>query len=435
VAVPLLARAIAQRGHRVTILTTRRERGSRRVVGYRLPVVGQGERTEDRKRPTLNEKGQWSVVSGQSSVVTDGVEYVFTQRSTEFYKMSWELAKWLRANVRNFDLVHIHALFSFASTAASFIAAKNKVPYIVRPLGVLNRWGLENRRAVLKRGSLFLIERRILSHAAAIHYTSDAEKAEACKLGNWVKALPSFITALPVPVPKLPPRRVIGAQISVDSGAEESGELATASSSCGEQGAKSREGFWEKFPEAKGKRVVLFLSRIDPKKGIELLLSAFALVRNEIQNLLLVIAGSGDRHYEESLCKTAEQLGISADVIWTGFLSGEEKTAALAVAEIFVLPSYSENFGIAAAEAFAAGKACVLSDQVGLADDARHVNAAIVVPCDANALAEAVKSVLSNIEHERQLGSAALEFAKTRLSMASIGEQLEEEYRAAIAAS
>jgi glycosyltransferase involved in cell wall biosynthesis len=180
---------------------------------------------------------------------------------------------------------------------------------------------------------------------------------------------------------------------------------------------------------------VLFLSRIDPKKGIELLLEAFSSVQKETENLLLVIAGSGDRHYEASLRQEADKLGIAQDVIWAGFVTGEDKAAALAAAEIFVLPSYSENFGIAAAEAFAAGKACVLSDQVGLAQDAGRANAAVVVPCDANALADAIRSVLANPEQQQRLGQAALLFATDRLSMAAVGEQLDEAYRAAIMAA
>jgi glycosyltransferase involved in cell wall biosynthesis len=406
VAVPLLAKAVARRGHRIVIVTTIRG-------GTPPQVEGRKEKVE-------------------SSSSTEP-KIIFVRRSTEFYKVSWELVRWLRANIRNFDLVHIHALFSFSSTAAAFIAAKNNIPYIVRPLGVLNRWGLENRRAILKRGSLALIERRILSRAAAIHYTSDAERSEAAKIGRWVARLPSFVCPLPVHVPTA--ARVISYQLSVNRGAEESEEPATSASGRtrrGEAGSShaNTEGFLAKFPQAKGKRIVLFLSRIDPKKGIELLLDAVALVRSEFHDLALVIAGSGDSRYEARLRDRADRLGLGGDVIWTGFLSGEEKAAALAAAEIFVLPSYSENFGIAAAEAFAAGKASVVSDQVGLAENARHANAAIVVPCDANALAAAIKSVLSDPAQQQALGEAARRFAGAYFSLEAVGKQLEERYRA-----
>jgi glycosyltransferase involved in cell wall biosynthesis len=309
----------------------------------------------------------------------------------------------LRANIRNFDVVHIHALFSFASTAAAFVAAKNKVPYIVRPLGVLNQWGLTNRRSILKQASLALVEKRILTSAAAVHYTAAAERVEAARLGQWITTIPSFVIPLPVSAPF----SVIGDQLSVN-----------------------REEFLQKHPEARGKRILLFLSRIDRKKGIELLLEAFADVQKEIENLVLVIAGSGDPAYESSLRSKAELLGINELVVWTGFVSGKDKAAVLDAAEIFVLPSYSENFGIAAAEAFAAGKACVLSDQVGLSDDAQRANAAVVIRCDTNELADALKKLLADPAKRLAIGNAAQQFARNNLSLAAIGTQLDTEYRA-----
>ena len=102
------------------------------------------------------------------------------------YKVSFGLARWLKSNVAEFDVVHVHALFSYSSTAAALGARRQRVPYIVRPLGVLNRWGLENRRAFLKQISLRLVELPMLTHAAAIHYTSEIEKLEATGISNTI---------------------------------------------------------------------------------------------------------------------------------------------------------------------------------------------------------------------------------------------------------
>jgi glycosyltransferase involved in cell wall biosynthesis len=101
----------------------------------------------------------------------------------------------------------------------------------------------------------------------------------------------------------------------------------------------------------------------------------------------------------------------------------------LAAAEIFVVPSHSENFGIAAAEAFATAKACLLSDQVGLAEDARRADAAIVTACDAGKLSEAIKKLLTDRAQQFALGQAARQFARDCLSLEAVGRQLEEEYR------
>jgi glycosyltransferase involved in cell wall biosynthesis len=394
VAVPLIACAVAGRGHRVAILTTRLlDHETTRREGAK------------ERRKEKGENGSPAAAGKLQSDLRDGVEYVYAKRNTEFYKVSFELVRWLKTNIRNFDLLHIHALFSFASTAASFIAAKNNVPYIIRPLGVLNQWGLQNRRASLKRASLALIEKRILTGAAAIHYTAEAEQREAAKIGDWAAKLPSFVVPLPAAA-----FSAAGSPSSVVSG-------------------QWSEKLFENYPQARGKRIVLFLSRIDRKKGIELLLEAFADVRKEIENLMLVIAGSGDRSYELSLREKAKQLKMSESTLWTGFVSGEEKAAVLNAAEIFVLPSYSENFGIAAAEAFAAGKACILSDQVGLAQEARRNNAAIVTSCNKDALAGAMKNILSDSTQQATLGLAARKFATDHLSPEAIGTQLDNVYR------
>ena len=351
------------------------------------------------------------------------MEYVFARRNTHFYKVSLELVRWLNAHIGEFDVVHIHALFSFSSTVAAHIAHRGGVPYIVRPLGVLNEWGLKNRRAFLKQMSLALIEKRILTRAAAIHYTSEAERTEAGKIGEWAARVPSFVTALPVAAPP----RVIGDQLSIIR--EE-----VSKSEIGSQLSDLPYSISQLLAQLRGKRIVLFLSRIDPKKGIELLLSAFANVRHEVENLVLVIAGSGESKYEASLRNKAEEMDIAQDVIWPGFVAGDEKQALLAAAEIFVLPSYSENFGIAAAEALAAGIPCILSDQVGLADQARQANAALVCRADERGLAQKMKQLLTSSELRETLRAAARKFTSQSLSPEAIGAQLEAEYRRAIGA-
>src|SRR5437879_700359 len=112
-------------------------------------------------------------------VVQDGATYWYFRRQTRFYTFSWPLGAWLARHVADFDAVHIHALFSFATLPAAYWARRRGVPYIVRPLGTLNEWGMRNRRPWLKRLSFRLIESRILKHAALVHYTSDQERLEA----------------------------------------------------------------------------------------------------------------------------------------------------------------------------------------------------------------------------------------------------------------
>src|SRR5438477_11354610 len=171
-----MAEALASEGMQVTIATTRGARNAP-VIGDQLSVIGEETRQED----ASTERRGYS----ESAAASDrGYRVLSFRREFEPYKISFGLTRWLRANVKQFDLVHVHALFSFSSTMAARIARKNNVPYIVRPLGVLNRWGMENRRRFLKLLSFRYVELPLLLKSAAIHYTSEAERMEAGELNE-----------------------------------------------------------------------------------------------------------------------------------------------------------------------------------------------------------------------------------------------------------
>jgi len=322
----------------------------------------------------------------------DGATFWYFPRQTRFYSFSWPLTRWLAKHVREFDLVHIHALFSYAALPAALLAHRAGVPYIVRPLGTLNRWGIRNRRPWLKKLSFRLLESRILSGAAGIHYTSEQELLEAGDLG--VSANPLIIpnaVELPVGQPSWPVRR----------------------------------------PESP--KVILFLSRIDRKKGLDLLFAAFARVRQQCPETVLVLAGTGAPELLASLKDNAERLGVASDVIWAGFLTGADKWAALSGADVFVLPSYSENFGIALVEALASGCPVVLSDQVGIHREITRAEAGLVTPCRVAELADAICHVLTDAALRRRMSENGVRLAHQQFSLEAVGGQLAAAYAAVIA--
>ena len=104
-------------------------------------------------------------------------------RSTVYFKVSVRLAWWLKENIEAFDIVHAHALFSFAPITAAFLARRAGIPYVLGPHGVLARYGMTEHHPFLKRVSFALIERRLIELASAVHFTSSAEQAEAEALG------------------------------------------------------------------------------------------------------------------------------------------------------------------------------------------------------------------------------------------------------------
>lgn len=321
-----------------------------------------------------------------------GVKYWIFPRQTSFYLFSLPLTRWLRRHVSEYDVVHIHALFSYASVAAVICARIAGVPYVVRPLGTLNQWGMSNRRRRLKRFSFLLIESRILQGAAAVQYTSEQEAFEARQLN-----VPHRQVVIPNPVDFAPP----------DEG--------------------MRGEFRSRHPELAGKSLVLFLSRFDKKKGLDLLLPAFAVVLKRRPEAILVLAGDGDSAFVAALRDLSRRLGIESAIVWTGFVGGEEKRALLADADLFVLPSYSENFGVAAVEAMGAGLPAIVSDQVGIHAEVSEAAAGVVVACAVAPLEAALLELLSDPRIRRRMGDNAVRLAR-RFSPESVAGQLVETY-------
>lgn len=310
------------------------------------------------------------------------------------YRVSLPLARWLSRHAGDYDLIHVHAVFTFSSWAACRAAHAAGVPFVVRPLGILNRWGMENRRPLLKKLFFRLIEKPFIDHAAAIHFTSDQEAQDVARLG---------IRARPVIIP-----------LGLDLSAFET--LPPASL------------FFQRFPETAGAELVLFVSRIDVKKGLDLLLPAFREVLQSRPQTRLVIAGDGPEPLVAELKKQAAALGIQHAVLWTGFLQGELKFSALAAARVFCLPSRSENFGMALLEAMACGLPCVASDQVALAVDAAACEAICMIPCEEKAIAPALRTLLGSSERRAALGNAARAYAAERHGMPAVGRKLHDLY-------
>jgi glycosyltransferase involved in cell wall biosynthesis len=327
--------------------------------------------------------GRLNVVLAQPQLMHGGIYWHFA-RQLRFYTVSLPLERWLRRHIADYDLVHIHALFSFPSTMAAAISKKSRVPYVIRPLGVLNQWGMRNRRPWLKQASLNLIEMNLIRGAALLHYTSEAEREQAELAG--VQA-PSIV--LPNPIQLISVSDVKGA-------------------------------FRRQYPGLAQKKILLFLSRIDRKKGLELLLNSFAGLSPAQRGFHLVIAGTGDSGYIDTLKARAQSLGVAAHITWTGLLSGDLKRATLADADLFLLPSYSENFGNAAAEALAAGLPVIISENVGIHREVASAEAGLVVPCDPVQLRGAIERFFVTPGLPAKLSAAATALATTAFSSPAV---------------
>jgi glycosyltransferase involved in cell wall biosynthesis len=316
---------------------------------------------------------------------TDYATRVYFPRTTAFYTVSTALRRWLKDNIRKYDLVHAHALFSFAPVMAAHYARGFDVPYVLRPLGVLRQYGMTRRRPFLKRASLSLIERRLIEGASAVHFTSEAEREDAELLGLRFRAavIPLGIrtsgSADNLPVPSQPKENLF---------------------------------------------TLLFLSRLDPIKNIEGLLRALALVAPKYPQLRLHIAGAGDAAYVQKLRELAQQLGVSGRVKWLGFVQGQQKTELFRDANAFVLSSFSESFGIAAVEALAEGLPIIVSRGVGIAREIEAAGAGIAVDPRSDDIALAIKRLLDDPERLTIMRNAGQRLLREEFSLDRMGGRL-----------
>ena len=318
-----------------------------------------------------------------------GVRTHFFRRDwSEAFKFSRSLQRWLEENVAQYDIVHIHAVFSHATHAAARACRRYQIPYIVRPLGTLEPWSMQQKRS-RKVLAWRLFFRRVLREAVAVHYTTEQEQQLTERSLNLDKGI-------------VIPNGVDEALLTVESVGKFRGQYGIPA----------------------GAPVILALSRLHPKKGVNLLLEAFLTLRakGKLAAWHLVIAGDGEPHYVEELKKIAHGTGVEAAVHWTGWIEGDAKFAALAEADLFALSSFQENFGIGAVEAMACATPVLLSRQVGLASEVLTAKAGWVVNLDAAGLRDGLLEATSAPPELLARGVAARALVRSRFTWPRIAD-------------
>lgn len=311
------------------------------------------------------------------------------------YKFSLGLLQWLTKHGREFDLAHIHALFSPVSSLAAAVARHQQLPYILRPLGTLDPADLQKKRQ-LKQLYAAMLERPNLKGAAAVHFTSDQEAKISERFGTVSRDLVLPLGVKPV-VQNLQAKQAVRAQYGIPS----------------------------------DRPIILFMSRLDPKKGFDLLLPALQQLMAEGQDFHFVLAGSNsqDPDYEQQIYDQIQQSALGERTAIAGFVSGEDKADLLQAADLFVLPSYYENFGIAVAEAMVAGVPVVISDQVYIWEEIQQAEAGWVSPCTMSGLVEQLRLALADRAERQRRGENAKAHALKNYSWRAIAQQMVETYR------
>ncbi len=306
-------------------------------------------------------------------------------RAVREFAFSKSFKRWIDQNLDQFDLVHVHAIFSFSSTYAMLCARRKGIPYVVRPIGQLEQWAIEQSK-LRKRLYLWIIERKNLSNASMIHCTAQSEKQQALKVlhHQGMKVIP-----LGLPLPE-----IIG---------------------------DARTKLIEKYSLKAQDKIILFLARLHPKKGLELLFEALSTIDSGWQ---LLIVGDGDSDYVEKLHHLVKQNALSSKVRFTGFLDGVDKNLALQGADLYALTSYSENFGISVLEALASDTPVMISSGVALSKEVAELNLGKVCECNVKSISDSLNEMLSESSFES--GRSAVE---QYFSWNSVSRQLIDKYR------
>ena len=267
-------------------------------------------------------------------------------------------------------MIHIHGLWHYPQYAAYKAAKKAKKPYIITIHGVLEPWALKHK-GTKKKIFMNLIQRKILREATILHAITDSEKDQIRKLGlkNHIAVIPN------------------GIGINNNNN----------------NNISSQENLEKNYPIIKGKKIILFLGRIHPIKGLDILVRSFNKIILNHNDVILVIAGPDNEGYKTKIIKILKSGAIQDKVVFTGMLNEPQKIAALSRADILVLPSYSEVRGIVVLEAMASGLPVVITTTCNF-PEVEQAGAGIIIEPDIEQLTLALEKLLNDKQLRIQMG-------------------------------
>lgn len=254
------------------------------------------------------------------------------------YGLSPRLVAWIRAHHARFDAVIVHGIWQFHSVAAWAGVVGTRTPLFVFPHGMLDPWFQRTYPSKHLKKQIYwaLLEHWVFDRAHRVLFTCEEERELArepfLKRRHQLEVNGFGIDSVPAEIDR----------------------------------THAVDAFRSACPAVEGKRVWLFLSRIHEKKGCDLLIDAFADIAARDPSLCLVMAGPGETSLIDALKRQAHARGVAERIIWPGMLMGELKWGALAAAEVFVLPSHQENFGIAVVEALASRTPVLITNRINI---------------------------------------------------------------------
>jgi glycosyltransferase involved in cell wall biosynthesis len=378
------------------------------VIPYMHPHAGGPPVVVDRLCQRLIGRG-WDVRVITTDSWADGQDDVWEKRYRDHYPLevhktgrlrgyaySATLAAALKTAIQESSLVHLHTLWSYPTLAAARICRKLGIPYVVMPHGMLDPHSL--RRKWLKKWLYgHMLEWPNVRAAQAMIYTHAEEKRLAEQA-----------------VSSLPPGHI------VPLGADDPPPLGREALA---------EQFLQEHPELRGRSLVTFLGRLHPKKGLDLLIPAFADVLRSEPNARLLLVGPGEESYLQSLRGLIAVHGLTDKVHCTGPLTSEAKWQALSASAVFALPSYQENFALTVVEALRCGVPVVLSRRVNIWEEVTQAGAALACDLSVPSVASAILQYLKDPAMRATSAARGQQLAADHFNWERSFEALEMVYR------
>jgi glycosyltransferase involved in cell wall biosynthesis len=295
--------------------------------------------------------------------------------------------------VRVADIVHLHTLWHPLNAIARKACTRHRRKYVMMPHGMLDPYSLRQRHW-RKRIYMAASERRNLEGACRLIFTTLWEQQAARESLSWFGR--AEIIQLGADTPPDVPRQV------------------------------AKEAFVNLFPQIANRRCLLFLGRIHPKKGLERVLKILPELIDRYPNILLVIAGDGEKSHVQFIRNLVRSMNLEFYVLFTGLVEGQAKWSALACAEIFILPSKQENFAISMVEAMQSALPVVISNKVNSWPFVENAQAGFVIEEDKIelTLAKRLDELLSDPAKARRMGIRGQELAKDHFSWERVARDM-----------
>jgi glycosyltransferase involved in cell wall biosynthesis len=289
------------------------------------------------------------------------------------FTISGSFTTWLLQNITKYDAIHVHTIFSYTPTVAMMIARLRGIPYLTTPHGMLCEWSLQ-QKTQKKQAYLKLIERSNLDRSQAIHLTCQQEQDDFVALGfkSPTFVLPLALTSTPSPIPNAT-------------------DLLRQRLNC-----------------PLDEPIILFLSRLHYKKGLDYLIPALGKLIHH--HFTLVIAGNGTPAYEAEIQALLLASGIEDRTHMVGFVEGKQKDLFLQGSNLFALTSHSENFGLSVLEALVVGTPALVTPGVALATIVRDNDLGYVSDLDIDAIATTFDQYLTDPDRAKVMGDRARQF-------------------------